>query len=59
MVVTKANQGYNNVYCRDKLSGFAALRARSSVDRATDSGSVGRGFKSLRARLLYHITCLR
>ncbi len=26
------------------------IRARGSVDRATDSGSVGRGFKSLRAR---------
>ncbi len=29
------------------------MRARGSVDRATDSGSVGRGFKSLRARYLY------
>ncbi len=32
----------------DSLS--AAARARSSVDRATDFGSVGRGFESLRAR---------
>lgn len=28
------------------------MGARGSVDRATDSGSVGRGFKSLRARLI-------
>lgn len=52
MVVQKANQGYNIIYCRGKVSVFAALRARSSVDRATDSGSVGRGFKSLRARFM-------
>jgi hypothetical protein len=32
------------------------MRARGSVDRATDSGSVGRGFKSLRARYLYRLT---
>jgi hypothetical protein len=31
---------------------FASLRARGSVDRATGSGPVGRGFKSLRARFL-------
>lgn len=31
---------------------LGSMRARSSVDRATDSGSVGRGFKSLRARLI-------
>lgn len=31
---------------------YWSMRARSSVDRATDSGSVGRGFKSLRARLI-------
>ncbi len=31
---------------------FAFLRARGSVDRATGSGPVGRGFKSLRARFV-------
>src|SRR5207244_10554827 len=31
-------------------SGIIGPRARSSVDRATDFGSVGRGFESLRAR---------
>ncbi len=34
------------------------IRARGSVDRATDSGSVGRGFKSLRARFFKLITQL-
>ena len=28
-------------------------RARGSVDRATGSGPVGRGFKSLRAHFIY------
>ncbi len=31
---------------------FTTLRARGSVDRATGSGPVGRGFKSLRARFM-------
>ncbi len=38
-----------------KVLYYSTSRARSSVDRATDSGSVGRGFKSLRARSLLYI----
>lgn len=35
------------------------LRARGSGDRAIDSGSIGRGFESLRAHALLSFACLR
>jgi hypothetical protein len=34
------------------------LRARGSGDRAIDSGSIGRGFESLRAHALLSFACL-
>ena len=48
-IASKENKGYTVYKYLGKMLPNI-LRARSSVDRASDSGSVGRGFKSLRAR---------
>ncbi|MEY2833496.1 MAG: hypothetical protein RLZZ574_2755 [Cyanobacteriota bacterium] len=42
MIKNEAVESYSSLY-------LCCLRARGSGDRAIDSGSIGRGFESLRA----------
>jgi hypothetical protein len=44
---------------QSKIQNGMAMRARSSVDRAPDSGSGCRGFKSLRARFVIPTAAMR